>query len=86
MSTLETITELMQQRLSLPTENIRPEQTLEELGIDSLALIEFMFDVEDALDISFDDQQVIATNVQDVVNLIDQAIAKRDRRLQLQVI
>ena len=84
LSTLTTITELMRQRLSLTTEKLEPTQTLDELGVDSLALIEFMFDVEDALGISFDDQQVNVTTVQDVVNLVDQALAKRDSRLELQ--
>ena len=74
MSTLEIIVGLMHKRLSLATEQLRPEQTLEELGVDSLALIEFMFDVEDALNIRFDDERVVVTTVQDVVNLVDLAL------------
>ena len=84
LSTLEIIVGLMHKRLSLATEQLRPEQTLEELGVDSLALVEFMFDVEDALNIRFDDERVVVTTVQDVVNLVDLALEKQNSQLKLQ--
>lgn len=75
MSTLVTIQQLMQERLGLSDEQLRPEQSLEEIGIDSLAMVEFMFDLEDAFGVRLTDERTPINSIQDIANLIDQALA-----------
>jgi len=75
MSTLVTIQQLMQERLDLSDEQLRPEQSLEEIGIDSLAMVEFMFDLEDAFGVRLTDERTPINCIQDIANLIDQALA-----------
>lgn len=47
MSCLTKIQRLMQERIGLTAGQVKPDQKLEEIGIDSLAMVEFMFDLED---------------------------------------
>lgn len=75
MSTLVTIQQLMQERLGLTEEQLRPEQGLEEIGIDSLAMVEFMFDLEDAFGVRLTDERTPIRTIQDIADLIDQALA-----------
>ncbi len=65
----------MQERLGLSDEQLRPEQSLEEIGIDSLAMVEFMFDLEDAFGVRLTDERTPINSIQDIANLIDQALA-----------
>jgi acyl carrier protein len=52
MSTIaENLTSILTEKFSVPTENIRPEARLDELGLDSLDLIEVLFEVEEKFDI-----------------------------------
>jgi acyl carrier protein len=49
---LETIRALLMQRFALREEELTPERPLATLGLDSLAVIELMFQLESALNIS----------------------------------
>ncbi len=43
-----TLTGLLEQKFHLEPEKLRPDVTLEELGLDSLSLMDFIFNAEDA--------------------------------------
>ncbi len=79
-TTLETVQEILVKKYSLPIERIKPEATLESLGLDSLDLIETLFEVEDEFHLRVpQDGSVdlkIAT-VQDIVNIIDRLVAQQ---------
>lgn len=47
MSTLERLRSLLQRELELPAETLQAKATLEDLGIDSLRMIEIVFTIED---------------------------------------
>jgi acyl carrier protein len=72
MTTLEILQDLLVKDHSLTREQLTPEAELSTLGIDSLALIELMFQVEDHFGISLpaDKMPALAT-VGDVVTFID---------------
>ncbi|MDD5295375.1 MAG: acyl carrier protein [Rhodocyclaceae bacterium] len=53
MNLLEQVQAMLEQQFGLAKEQISPEQLLSELGIESLSMIEFMFDLENAFDIQF---------------------------------
>ena len=52
MTTLDTLQEILKTNLGLSADAVQPDTTLENLAIDSLALIEVMFDVEDKFNIT----------------------------------
>ena len=85
MTTLETVREILVKKYSLPSESIRPEATLESLKLDSLDLVETLFEVEDEFHIRVpQDGSVnlkIAT-VQDIVDVVNRLL-EQQKPLQL---
>jgi acyl carrier protein len=72
MNTLEILQDLLIKDHSLTRAQLTPEAQLSTLGIDSLALIELMFQVEDRFRISLpDDKMPVLLTVGDVVTYID---------------
>ena len=75
MSSLQTIQRMMVEQFDLKLEDLTPDAQLEGLGIDSLSVIEFMFNLEDELKIKLTDERVELKTVQDVANVVDKLIA-----------
>ena len=48
------IIEIIAEQAVLDVENVAPEHTLEQLGIDSLGLVEVIFGIEESFDIQID--------------------------------
>ena len=46
------VIEIIAEQAVMDVEDVKPEQSLEDLGIDSLALVESIFAIEEAFDIS----------------------------------
>lgn len=46
------VTQIVAEQAMLDSADIKPETTLEELGLDSLALVEIVFGIEESFDIS----------------------------------
>ena len=82
---LKTVQEILAKKYSLPIESIKPEATLESLKLDSLDLVETLFEVEDEFHIRVpQDGSVdlkIAT-VQDIVEIVNR-LAAQQRPTQL---
>jgi acyl carrier protein len=78
MSTLEIIQDILVSKFALDRATLTPEAGLDRLGIDSLAVLELLFDIEDrfGLKIKEDTPDSLAT-LQDVVLYIDSLLAKR---------
>lgn len=75
-STFEAVRDLMTKEFHLDTGAIVPETPLLDLGIDSLAALEFAFDLEEAFGITLDQQTDLrGARVQDVVDAVDAARA-----------
>ncbi len=77
MSSLQTIRDMMVKQFDLKPEDLTPEATLEGLGLDSLSVIEFTFNLEDELKIKFPEERVELKTLQDVVSLVDKIIAEQ---------
>ncbi len=77
MSTLETIQRMMVEQFELKPEALAPETQLETLGIDSLSVIEFMFNIEDEFKVKLPDERVEIKTVQDIANVVDRMIAEQ---------
>ena len=57
----------------LAPDAVRPEAELEQLGVDSLAAIEFMFELEDHFKIRLADERTPIKTVQDVIDVVEKA-------------
>lgn len=77
MNSLQTIQRMMVEQFDLKIEDLNPDAQLESLGLDSLSVIEFMFNLEDELKIKLPDERVDIKTVGDVVNLLDKIIAEQ---------
>jgi len=82
VSTLEKIQQLMRERLGLAEEQVQPGQSLEAIGIDSLAIVEFMFDLEDEFGVRLTDERTPVSSVQDIADIIDRALANPEQLRQ----
>jgi acyl carrier protein len=77
MSSLQTIQRMMTEQFDLKLEVLTPDAQLENLGLDSLSVIEFMFNLEDELKIKLPDERVELKTIGDVVELVDKLIAEQ---------
>lgn len=77
MSSLPVIQRMMVEQFDLKLENLTPEATLESLGLDSLSVIEFMFNLEDELNIKLPDERIEIKTLNDVTSLVDKIIAEQ---------
>lgn len=55
MDTLQLLQEFVKRRVSNPPETIAVEMRLEEIGVDSLTLLDLMFDMEDKFGVRMPD-------------------------------
>ncbi len=69
---------MIAEQFDLKREALVPEATLESLGLDSLSVIEFMFNIEDEFKVKLSDIPLenIKT-LQDVINIIDKQVAEQ---------
>jgi acyl carrier protein len=68
---------MMVKQFDLKLEDLTPDATLEGLGLDSLSVIEFTFNLEDELKITMPEERVELKTLQDVVNLVDKIVAEQ---------
>lgn len=78
MSTLEIIQDILAQKFALDRAKLTPEAELSQLGIDSLAVLELLFDIEDRFGLKIkDDMPSSLMTLQDVVLYIDALLLQR---------
>ena len=82
MTTLESVQTILKKNLGLSADAVKPETTLEALVIDSLALIEVMFDIETELKITIPTDasatQSQLKTVGDLIAYVDNLVAEQD--------
>ena len=77
MSSLATIQRMMVEQFDLKQEQLIPEAQLEGLGLDSLSVIEFMFNIEDEFKIKLPDERVEIKTIQDIATIVDRLITEQ---------
>lgn len=70
MTTIETITTILQENLDIDPSTVSEDSTFDSLGIDSLDMVELICDLEEARDIDFGEPEGLET-VGDLVSYID---------------
>jgi acyl carrier protein len=75
-STLKELQDLMQEKYGLDAGQVDPSASLRASGVDSLALVEFIFDVEDRMGVTVPDDNPNMDTLAELAAAIDRARAK----------
>ncbi len=78
MDSIELIRKFLQERLGVEPEKVQRGSVLADLGVDSLMVAELMFEAEDRLDISIDNDQPVPVTVADMQLIIDRLLAQKN--------
>lgn len=77
MNTFETVQKLIVDKFGVTKEDVTPQMTFDDLGADSLDVVEFVMEVEDQFGIEFEDDRIESlTNIQGAVDYIDELKGK----------
>ena len=61
MATLDTVKEVLESNLDIDPENVTEDATFEDLGIDSLDMVELICDLEEKCSVDFGEPEGIET-------------------------
>ena len=75
MDTLETVQSILAEALKVQPAQLEPEAKLEDLGVDSLDLIDLIFKIEDRFNLNIKDDSRKLVTIKDVVAYIDELLA-----------
>ncbi|HEY5291373.1 MAG TPA: acyl carrier protein [Burkholderiales bacterium] len=78
-TTLERVQTLLQAHFSLAPEQVHADTPLADLGIDSLAAIEFMFELENQFKVSLSDERTELVTVADIVAVVEHAFSSASK-------
>jgi len=76
-STLEKLQKLFLANFDYKIEDLTAATTLEYLGLDSLDMIKFMFEIENEFNIRIADREFKITTIQDMVDALDRLILEQ---------
>ena len=77
MNTLEELKQLIHQSFDIDPATLTPEGLLSDYGLDSLALGELLFSVEDHFDLTLPDARTDIKSLEGLAALIDELKAKK---------
>ena len=78
ISTYDFIRETLIDKFEVDSELISREATLESMGLDSLTMVELLFDVSEKFEIEMPTDQLDFTTLGEAVALIDAALQAKD--------
>jgi acyl carrier protein len=71
MTTLQTVQKIVATELDVDPTELDPARPLQELGVDSLTVMECLFKIEDEFKISVDSSGLAVRTLQDIADLVD---------------
>ena len=74
MTPYEFLAETLSERYEVARESISPEATLTELGLDSLTVVELLFDVEDEFGIEVPEERATFQTLAEAAALVDELV------------
>jgi acyl carrier protein len=77
-TTLERLKQLFLAHFDYKVEQLTATTTLQDLGLDSLDIIEFMLDIEKEFNIRIPDQEFRVRTIQDMVDAVDRFISEQN--------
>lgn len=73
MDTKKVVSDILAKRIDISS--LKEEDSLKDIGLDSLDLVEVMLEIEDTLGIEFDSEEIAElTTLKSVLDLIDKKI------------
>ena len=75
MSSLKQLQDLIQEKYQIDPATLDPDASMLDQGIDSLALAEFLFDIEDHFGIEFPDARTDVNSLASLARVIDEVKA-----------
>ena len=75
-STLKELQDLIQEKYGLDASQVGPSTSLRASGVDSLALVEFIFDIEDRMGVTVPDDNPNMDTLAELADAIDRVRAK----------
>lgn len=76
-TTLEWLRNALVEQFRLDPGQLQPQTALEDIGVDSLALAELLFHVEEAFGIAMPPQPAVLLTLEDVAHYIDALVAEQ---------
>ncbi len=73
----QTLAKMVADKMDINVATIKPESTLEELGLDSLDTFDLIFNAEDHFHIKVPNDQVNISTLQDVSTLVQRLIVEQ---------
>ncbi len=74
MSPFAFLAEVLCEKYDVPREAISPEATLTELGLDSLTVVELLFDVEDEFGIEVPEERATFQTLAEAAALVEELV------------
>ncbi|WP_075791874.1 acyl carrier protein [Massilia putida] len=72
MKTIEQLTQLLHDKFDIDTASLQPDLPLAEYGLDSLALAELLFTIEEEFDVKFPDRPENINTLTELAAAIDE--------------
>jgi len=76
-TTLERLKQLFVAKFGSNIEELNLTTTLEYLGLDSLDMVDFLFDIENEFEIKIPDQEFRVRTIQEIVDAVDRFISEQ---------
>ena len=77
MNTIETVQEMLVAQFDLQPDQLQAETKLSDLGVDSLATIEFLFLLEERFKLDLSDETVPIATIGDIASEIERLLAMK---------
>ena len=77
MNTYDRLVRILANEHKLAAEKLQPDARLDELGIDSLSVMELLFMIEEEFHIRVPNDQVPLITIDDIVNYVNNLIAQQ---------
>jgi acyl carrier protein len=74
---LAIVQEMIAASAEVPLEKLDPNSPLEVLEVDSLTVLEVMYDLEEKFGIKMPEERVPVRTVQDIADLVDRLVAEQ---------
>ncbi|MDA7415420.1 acyl carrier protein [Xenophilus arseniciresistens] len=80
MSSLKELQDLIQEKYGIDPATLDPQESMREKGFDSLAIVEFLFEVEDRLKVSLPDPDPSIETLAGLAAVVDRARAEQQQQ------
>ena len=74
MSPYEFLAKVLSEKYDVDPDALSPEATLTELGLDSLTVVELLFDVEDEFEIEIPEERATFQTLAEAAALVDELV------------